>query len=284
MRDEQRHGVRLGEGRVAGEHLEGDTGQRVDVGAMAAPAAAEALFGRHVAGCADVVARLRVRGADGLGDAEVGEVRPARLVDEDVGGLHVPMDDAAAVRVVERLGDRPQDRERPHPVHAAVLEDVGKGRPGHQPHGEVHHAVGFTRRVHGHDRGVLEVTHRARLVAEPPHEVRVEGQRTGEHLERHRSVDPDLVGPVDVAHPAVADQPVHHEVADAHRSPSGPSLSWCVPERVGLLVRGRPAPPRRYQGSLTIPSGRRKEVLVLGRWDHGPPLDRVVPASETPSR
>ncbi len=36
-------------------------------------------------------------------DAEVGHHGTARL-DEDVGGLHVPVDDAPAVGVVERLG------------------------------------------------------------------------------------------------------------------------------------------------------------------------------------
>jgi hypothetical protein len=104
---------------VAGEHLEQHDAERVDV-RLAVDVVAERLLGRDVVGRAEHAAvggqALVVERA---GDAEVGDLGRALLVDQDVLGLDVAVDDAARVRGAERardldrVGDRLVDRQRP---------------------------------------------------------------------------------------------------------------------------------------------------------------------------
>src|SRR5258706_540333 len=67
-----------------------------------------------------------VRGGHGS-DPEVGDLRVAGLVEQDVRGLHVAVDDALAVREGERAEDRDGDRPRVvevEPVRMLVEEVV----------------------------------------------------------------------------------------------------------------------------------------------------------------
>ena len=95
-------------GRLAGEHLVGHGAERVDVAARADVALAHRLLGAHVGGRAERHAGLGHAAAAGLlhgeGDAEVGD-EGAAVVQEDVLGLDVAVDDALAVGVVEGAGD-----------------------------------------------------------------------------------------------------------------------------------------------------------------------------------
>ena len=88
-----------GEGRLAGEHLVGHGAERVDVAPRVDVALAHRLLGGHVGGRAERHAGLGHATAAGLlhgeGDAEVGDQRLA-ILQEDVLGLDVAMDDAAA--------------------------------------------------------------------------------------------------------------------------------------------------------------------------------------------
>ena len=59
------------------------------------------LFGAHVLERADTFAGLEGR----LGDAEVRKHGPVVMVDQDVGGLDVPVNDALLVGVFKGLGD-----------------------------------------------------------------------------------------------------------------------------------------------------------------------------------
>ena len=95
-----RHVVAAAVGRVAGQHLVHDDAEAVDVGALV-DLLAEDLLGRHVFRRADDVARLRelrVAALRGGGDAEVHDLEQPRVVDQDVRGLQVAMDDALLVR------------------------------------------------------------------------------------------------------------------------------------------------------------------------------------------
>ena len=90
---------------LAAERLEGDRRERVDVGRRPGPAAVE-LLRRHVRGRAEHGAAARDLGAVGRGgDPEVGELRDAVLADQHVGGLHVAVNHALRVRVVERVAE-----------------------------------------------------------------------------------------------------------------------------------------------------------------------------------
>jgi hypothetical protein len=99
--DGLRRGAR--ERGLADEHLVGHGAEGVDVAAGADVAVAHGLFGTHVARRAEGHAGLRhaIAGlARGEGDAEVGD-EGAAVVQQDVLGLDVAVDDAALVGVVE---------------------------------------------------------------------------------------------------------------------------------------------------------------------------------------
>ena len=90
---------------LAGEHLVEDDPERVDVG-LRGDLVAERLLGRDVVGRAEHAAgggqALRLERA---GDAEVGDLGAALVVDQDVLRLDVAVDEAVLVRALERPAD-----------------------------------------------------------------------------------------------------------------------------------------------------------------------------------
>ena len=104
-----------GEGRVAGEHLVEHGPEAVHVGAGRDLPLAHRLLGAHVVRRAERHAGLGHPGVARLArrqrDAEVGHQRPA-VVQEDVLGLDVPVNDLMAVRIVERRSHLRGDADR----------------------------------------------------------------------------------------------------------------------------------------------------------------------------
>src|SRR5262249_3720114 len=96
------------ERRAAGEQLVEDGAQAVDVAGGGEDRVAARLLRGDVARRADDRrGRGRARaGVEPLREAEVGDVGPARLVEQDVGRLEVAVQYAALVRVVDGAGDR----------------------------------------------------------------------------------------------------------------------------------------------------------------------------------
>ena len=101
-----------GERLATGQHRVPHRAERVDVAPRVHVARAHRLLRRHVARRADDHPRggQAVAGALPLGDPEVGEHRATGVgVEQDVGGLDVAVDHAAAVRAVERIGQLHED-------------------------------------------------------------------------------------------------------------------------------------------------------------------------------
>ena len=94
------------ERQLSGHALKRHHSQRVDVGAGVDDAIGHALLRRHVLRGADVGASAGegpIRLQQG-GDAEVGEQEMIFGSQQHIGGLDVPVDDAVAVRALERQG------------------------------------------------------------------------------------------------------------------------------------------------------------------------------------
>ena len=109
----------------SGEELERDARERVPVTRRRARLPA-CLLRRHVAGRAE----HRPGGGEGVvpgrpGDPEVGDPDRAVLRDEEVGGLHVAVDDPARMRPVERVGRLLEPRERPLRLDPPRAEAIG---------------------------------------------------------------------------------------------------------------------------------------------------------------
>ncbi len=98
-------------------HLVQHRPERVNVRGRAEPdVGAFSLFGRHIVGRADHFARLRM----GIGllvqqsHPEVGDFGFAALVQQDVAGFDVAMNDAALMREIHGPGQTAGDRGRPN--------------------------------------------------------------------------------------------------------------------------------------------------------------------------
>jgi hypothetical protein len=208
--DEAHGGVGL-EGPPAREDLVEDHPHRPHVGAGVHLGALEKLR-RDVARGAQHHARLRqVRVAE-PGDPEIEDLHDPVGRDEDVGGLHVPMDDAHLVGEVEaaaHVDDHPDlllEGEA-----AGVVDGPAELLAVDELHGDV--AGGLALAVlldladleDGDDVRVVELRRRPGLALEsldrilPPHQ----GRR--DHLERHRPVEERVVGLVDLPHGPLAE-------------------------------------------------------------------------------
>ena len=100
-----------------------------------------------------------------------------------------------------------EDPDRPAGVELARDDHVLQVRPADQPHGDEDALVAVARLVDGDDVRVVDVRLELALAPEPLAEQDVVAQVRREDLERHRPVERDLLGLVDDAHPALAEDP-----------------------------------------------------------------------------
>ena len=205
------HGRRVRglEGRLADEHLIPDDAQRILVAAAVEVALPHCLFGRHVGRRADRDAR---EGQPGVArgrarDTKVGdESATCRPIDENVVRLDVAMDDAARVRVVQRIRDLTEDAA--YGIHGEprlACESCREALALDERHDEKHDPATLIDGVDRYDVWVTELRGRLCLAQEPSADVFVECQLGRKGLHRNVSMQPQIERAIHRGHSAAAD-------------------------------------------------------------------------------
>jgi hypothetical protein len=191
------------------------------------------------------------------GNAEVQQVGPIGRVDDDVRGLHVPVDDARGVGQFERFGDGGQ------PAGGA---SVPRAPIGGRPAAEVHlvqqlaqrravdvrrhdegSALVLAETEHGHDRRMAQPGGVHGFLLEARHEPGGPGQLRLEHLDGHIPLQREVPGQIDHAHAPPTDLAQELEVAQVARQ--GPVLGQGALNRRPRLRRfGEPGSQRLGSG------------------------------------
>jgi hypothetical protein len=204
------------EGDDAGQHLEQEDAERVDVGAMVEAGAALARLRRHVLRRAEHHAGggelAGVAVGQKFGQPEIqqlDEVAVAQPLDEHhVVRLEVAVDDGVGVGGGQRAGDLRADVERAGDRDAALVAGQlhREGLPLEVLHDEeVLAVVGLPEIVDLHDVLVADLVDGARLVEEPADHLLVAGQLAVDDLERDLLADVRMLGEKHHPHPAHAD-------------------------------------------------------------------------------
>ena len=105
------------------------------------------------------MSQVRV-GFDPLGQPEVGNVRPAVDVDQDVGRLEIAMQHAPAMGKRHRAANRGQQRGRLARRHRSLGQPLGQRRAGDILHGEEGLARLLADFVNRHDARMVELSGR----------------------------------------------------------------------------------------------------------------------------
>ena len=171
--------------RLAGQCLEADGAERIQIGAAVDIAAAR-LLGTHVVAGTDADAGIGdARGlADGTCDAEVGQHRIAVRVEQHVARRDVAMHEAALVGETERARDS-CDHAQHFAFADAVADAMQEIAVRQMLHREVVQLfVGDADVVDGDDVRMRERSQRARFLHEAARERRVGNHRRVHHLQR----------------------------------------------------------------------------------------------------
>ena len=197
---------------TAGEDLVEHQPERVDV-ALGRDLSAFELLGRHVGRRADAdVADVANRRETEVHDADL-----ARRVQHDVRRLEIAVDDAALVGGGETRGKLPRQLERPVFRKAAdAFERRCEIFAVDVLHREVQIAFDLADVVDATDVGVRDVPRRSDFVVELREPARVGREVLGQKLQRHGLAQTQIVGAVDLAHPAAAEQAGHAVPAVEH--------------------------------------------------------------------
>ena len=215
----------------AGEALEEDSGQRIEVRGGRRLRAFD-LLGRSVVVAAEKATGGGERlGLRAFGDAEVGQVRMSVSAHEHVRRLHVSMEHASIVGVVERTRDRREGRQRLLSTKCVGRDLIGQRGTRDEAHRQEQPAPILARIVDVDDVRVLERGHVLPLLAEALGERLVSA--VVEHLQRDGTPQLHLLCPVDDCHAADADDVLDLEspekvarLQDARCRFHG--CSWCI--------------------------------------------------------
>ena len=192
-------------GKPPGHELEGEAAERVEVGARAGAPADQELGGEVRRGADDALVPLGAHD----GGAEVDDDDPAGAVlDDDVGELEVAMDEAGPVHRGEPVADVSQDLDAAMeghvlPLHQVLVQEHREASPRHELHDDVRALAVLAEGVHRDHVLVAELRQRDGLLPEPLPALL--GVVAAQDLDRDVALERDVEGPVDRAHPAVAE-------------------------------------------------------------------------------
>ena len=136
--------------------------------------------------------------------AEVENLGVSALGDENVGGLDVAMDDAFAVRGVERVGDFDGEAEQDIHFERTAGDAMLQGQAVEILHGDEGLAVLFADVVDGADVGMVQRGSGLGFAAKALQRLAVLGDVFGEELQGDEAIEPGVFGFVDDAHAATA--------------------------------------------------------------------------------
>ena len=218
-------------GTLPGDRLDEDERQGVEVGA-GVELHAHRLLGRRVAGGAEHRARRLgpARLGERAGQAEVGDAHDAVLVEQEVRGLDVAVQDAARVRVLERGRDVAPD---PRGLGDGEVRLLVEDRPQAAALEQLEHHerdVVLAPVVDGDDVRVVERRRDLGLGAEAAEERGVLGERGVQDLDRDAAPQAGVLGEVH---------------APARAGPDGRMQAGTGPRGHGPRGRSRDFGPRR---------------------------------------
>ncbi len=230
------------ERRRPGEQLVEGHPQRIDVAAVVGRLARQ-LLRRRVIRRADEVGLADARGGrqPEVRHLDVGHsVRRGRPGRQQVGRLHVAVDDAALVGFQQRAGGLDDVLQRFVPAHLPLsLQLIGQRLAAHVLHGEVRRPLEAPDVIDVHHVGVLQPGLGARLQHQPLDQVGAAAQLGPQDLDGHRPLQAEIVGQVDRAHPALAQQRPDLEVIDGAPDQAVLGVGTRRNRRAIGVVRGR---------------------------------------------
>ena len=213
-----RHCGIAGKRRPSGKHFIQHTTCGIQVGTHVDAFAAR-LLGRQILRGADHALRLRHRGGgivERAGDAEVHDLDHALLGNHDVAGLDVAVNDAHAVRILERVEHAHHHLFGVALAQSAVhLENVAQGLALDILHHQIRQMLGLAgfggddflaRIVDVHDVGIVHLRHGMGFATETLKEDLVVGEVGAHDLDRDGTSKTRIERHVHFGHAATADQ------------------------------------------------------------------------------
>ena len=186
---------------AAGHELAEHQTEGVDV-ACSCDLAAGGLLGCHVGGRA-LARPITAHGRRGLGEPEVGDAKDAAFVDHDVGGLQVTVHDTLLVgggNAGAELARQPRRLSGFEP--AAPAQEPRQVLAGDPLHGQEVASVGLADVPDPTDVRVRDLARDSDLVEQTLEPVGVLTQLRRQELERDDLVELEVMGAVDLTHPA----------------------------------------------------------------------------------